>query len=221
MFDFIKFNKKMSKFVVGAEGNISWKFNDTNFVIKCSGYKLSEITEESLVICDLNDSLKKFENNKRPSIEVGFHSWLLKNTKFKVIAHTHPTNVMKILCSEKNTNIFSSKRMFPDQVVFNGKKSCVVPYANPGKDLFEQICFQVTKYEQENNEFPRLILLQNHGIICCANSFSEAITITEICDKSAEIFNGVMSMAEFPTFLNEKQILDLENDEREKYRKNI
>lgn len=217
--EFIQFSKDLSKFVVGAEGNTSWKLDDFNFVIKSSGSRLSQMNEESLVNCTL-EGISTSDKKNRPSMEVGFHAWLYKNTKCKVIAHTHPTNVMKLLCSSKLTKAFATKRLFPDQVVFNGRDACIVPYATPGIPLLSKLISSVTDYKDKTKTDPKLILLQNHGIICCSNSFSEALIMTEICDKAAEIFYGCLLSNQSITYLSDNEIGELQSSEDEKYRRN-
>ena len=105
-------------------------------------------------------------------------------------------------------------------MVFNGKKSCIVPYAKPGNELTEVIKTQVNLFLKINDEFPKLILLKNHGIIACGKTIEECLIISEICEKAAEIFIGsklIGNMNFLPTF----QVNSLIFDEKEKYRKSL
>lgn len=213
MLSFIEFGKSLSRFVVGAEGNISCRLPGDTFMIKSSGSSMFCLTEDHLVTCDMKGT-KVSSNPGRPSMEVGFHSWLYQNTDCKVIAHTHPTNVMKILCGGLSKE-FASRRMFPDQVVFNGSEACVVPYATPGEDLVKELSKAVTSY----HSVPSLILLDNHGIICCAKDFKQAVTMTEICDKSAEIFLAIQDLK--PSYLSQIQISNILDHNSEIYRKSL
>lgn len=215
MSDIIILSKKLSKFVVCAEGNISQRIDD-NFIIKSSGAYLDNLKDEELVTCSLDG--KQLDNfDKKPSMEYMFHSWLYKFDQINFVAHTHPNNTLKILCTNKIWQ-FSEKRLFPEQVVFNGKKSCVVPYANPGKELLNSIQENVENFIKIENQIPKLILLQNHGIIAIGTTAKECITITEICEKSAEIFLGCLDS---PNFLSNENINKILNDENEKYRQNL
>jgi len=210
---FIKFAKNLSSFVVGPEGNISWRWKDDSFVIKASGSNMSKMSKDSIVTCDM-DGNKTSSSSARPSMEVGFHSWLYKNTGCKVIAHTHPTNVMKVLCGGL-TEEFAKQRLFPDQVVFNGRGACVVPYATPGQELVEEIASATKDLET----VPNLFLLENHGVICCGKDFQEALVMTQVCDKAAEIFLGAKSHQ--PKYLTEQQINSILTHDSEVYRKNL
>ena len=207
-------SNSLSKYVVGAEGNTSCK-SDDGFYIKASGKSLSNLTKEDLVYCKFDGS---YENgNLRPSIETGFHSWIYRNLNVNYIAHTHPVNTLKILCSLEVDN-FSKRRLFPDQVVFNGSESCLVDYYHPGDELVNGIEKSVNSYIKKYNSNPKLILLKNHGVISFGNSINECIISTEICEKSAEIYLGSLSN---PSYLYDYDILKIVNDEKEKYRQNL
>ncbi len=198
-----EFCNSLSKFVVSAEGNLSYK-TENGFCIKQSGTPIKECI---FIECD-NDG-NPYDQQTRPSIETGFHALIYKNTDYKFIAHTHPINTLKILCSDL-VEEFASNRLFPDQVVFNGVYSCVVPYATPGDKLTNEIS-KIIKLK------PRLILLKNHGIICCSYSKREAIAMTEVCEKSAEIMLGAKQFGN-PIYLTEKQITEIQNHKGEVYR---
>lgn len=202
---------QLSSFVVGTEGNVSQR-TDSGFTIKSSG---TSITDERFVRCDI-DGTPLSKQKDTPSMEVSFHSWIYRNSNYKFIAHTHPTNTLKILCSRLIYE-FSSKRLFPDQVVFNGATSCVIPYATPGNDLTEKIKIAIDIRES----CPNLFLLRNHGIICCANSIKEAVVMTAICEKAAEIYVGLKSTGGEPCFLSREEIRAIQNHDDEIYRKNI
>jgi ribulose-5-phosphate 4-epimerase/fuculose-1-phosphate aldolase len=213
----IKLSHLVSKYCVGMEGNVSMK-TDTGLIIKASGSKLSNLHQDDLVRYNFSgEQLDNFE--KKGSMELGFHTFLLQQENINFIAHTHPTNTLKILCSQY-TDSFANNRLFPDQVVFNGKKSCIVPYAKPGNELTEVIKTQVNLFLKINNEFPKLILLKNHGIIACGKTTEECLIISEICEKSAEIFIGSNLLGNI-NFLPTFQVNSLIFDEKEKYRKSL
>ena len=122
---------------------------------------------------------------------------------------------MKILCSSKIYE-FAEKRIFPDQVVFNGKNSCVIPYVKPGVELKKIIELEISKWISNYGQLPKLILLKNHGIITFGKTIDECVIKTEICEKSAEIFLGASIHG--IDFLTVDEVNELLNDEKEKYR---
>ena len=153
----------LGSYAICGEGNVSMKDDDC-FWVKASGTSLDTLSKADLVACKMSgvpfDSL-----GLKPSIETGFHAWLQREfDAIKFVAHTHPPRTMEVVCSEQ-IHSFAEHRLFPDQVVRNGAKSCVVPYAMPGKPLLEAIKKSVTEFIEKEEYFPKLILLQNHGII--------------------------------------------------------
>jgi ribulose-5-phosphate 4-epimerase/fuculose-1-phosphate aldolase len=217
MKELIDLSHSVSKYCVGMEGNTSMKI-DNNLLIKASGSRLKTLSENDLVKYDFSgNQIDNFD--KKGSMELGFHMFLLEQENIKFISHTHPINTLKILCTH-HIDAFANNRLFPDQVVFNGKKCCAVPYAKPGDELTETIKTHVNLFIKINNEFPKLILLKNHGIIACGETAEECIIITEICEKAAEIFVGSTLLGGI-SFLPSFQVNSLIFDEKEKYRKSL
>tara|TARA_R110000765_G_scaffold234032_1_gene337111 strand:- start:4873 stop:5547 length:675 start_codon:yes stop_codon:yes gene_type:complete len=214
--------KSLSPYVVGTEGNISGR-TPGGFIIKASGYQMDDL-QDKLVACDVgycaDDECATYPLGPlKPSMETDFHAWIYNNSDTNVIAHTHPVNVLKILCGEKLLKFFALRRLFPDQVVFNGVESCIVPYATPGKPLTKAIALASREFEARTGSFPKLLLLQNHGIICCAKTCKEALIMTEICEKAAEILLGALPHEVTPLLDSDVAALQVSKDE--KYRKEL
>ena len=212
--DLNSLSKSMSRYCVGMEGNVSGKENG-NITIKSSGAKLNSMSINDWVTLD-SEGKQITTDDKKPSMELSFHTYLLSFEGIKYVAHTHPINCLKVLCTNQS-GLFANTRLFPDQVIFNGIKSCLVPYAKPGEDLTELIKFHVKKFILKEFYFPKLILLENHGVISCGNSITECIISTDICEKAASIFLGSVALGDV-RFLSDKQINDLVMDDKEKYR---
>jgi len=213
----IKLASSVSRLVVGAEGNVSERTN-SGFAIKASGSDMRVLTINDIVLCD-NRGQKIDSSDKQPSIETGFHAWLYEHPSINFIAHTHPTNTLKILCSDF-VKEFAQIRLFPDQVVYNGERSCIVPYAMPGDDLLNRIKYSVTNFIEIEQHFPKVILLENHGIICAANSYKQCIFASEICEKSAEIFLGTKLLVKTNS-LDSLSVQTIKTDQKEIYRQSI
>ena len=216
--DVLDLAKKVSKYTIAGEGNVSIRDGDT-LLIKASGSTLETMTDDDLVRCDLDGNAFDGEE-KKPSMEVSFHAWILKTfPEINCVCHTHPTHTIKILCSGR-THDFTNKRLFPDQVVRNGRKSCLVPYATPGAPLREVIKLSVEEFIGKNGYFPKLILLSNHGIITASASIKEAIVSTLMCEKSAEIFIGAKMLNNIQ-FLTPEEVAAVDTNPNEKYRREL
>ena len=210
--------KSVSHFTIAGEGNVSVRDGDA-MLIKASGSTLETMTDDDLVRCDLDGNAFEGEE-KKPSMEVSFHAWILKTfPEINCVCHTHPTNTIKILCSGR-THDFTNKRLFPDQVVRNGRKSCLVPYATPGAPLREVIKLSVEEFIGKNGYFPKLILLSNHGIITASASMKEAIVSTLMCEKSAEVYIGAKILNNIQ-FLTDEEVAAVDTNPSEKYRREL
>lgn len=206
--------KQIHKYCVGMEGNVSTKIGDVLW-IKASGARLSNLSENDLVSFDFKGN--QLSNlSKSGSMELSFHTFLLQFDGINYVSHTHPTNTLKIICGTWS-DIFARRRLFPDQVIFNGKKSCLIPYTKPGEELTEMIKVHVNEFINSEGYFPKVILLQNHGIICCGSTIDECVMSTDICEKSAEIFIGAKDLI----FLKDDDVDSLVSDKKEKYRESL
>jgi len=123
------------------------------------------------------------------------------------------------LCSDQIEH-FANRRLFPDQIVRIGRKSCIVPYASPGKDALEKVKESVSKFVEEEGYFPKLILLENHGIISASATQKECVASTLMCEKSAEIFIGARLLGQ-TKFLTEEEVLAVDKCPNENYRRKL
>ena len=217
MDDILKLAYALSSHTICGEGNVSGRDGDS-FWIKASGTSLDTLEKEDLVACHLNGV--PFSAKDKPSMEVLFHAWIYDNYEsVNFVAHTHPTNTNKILCSG-SCHDFAEHRLFPDQVVRNGRKSCLVPYATPGRLLRDEIKKQVGYFVEEEGFFPKLILLENHGIITTGSSYKDCVASSLMCEKSAEIFVGARSLGQIQ-YLTKHEIMAVDKDPNEAYRRKI
>ena len=211
----------LSPYTICGEGNVSGRSSSVkgdSFWIKASGTSLDTLKKEDLVACHLN--AVPYNVKDKPSMEVLFHAWIFDNyPEVNYIAHTHPTYTNQILCSEKAYS-FAEKRLFPDQVVRNGRKSCLVPYATPGKELRDEIKKQIGYFVEEEEFFPKLILLENHGIITTGSTHIDCIASSLMCEKSAEIFIGAKLLGQIK-YLTTEEIAAVDKCPNEAYRRKL
>ena len=218
MKEILELARDISDYTICGEGNVSVRDGD-NFKIKASGTSLHTLSEEDLTLCDLNGN-QLDPSHKKPSIETSFHAWIMKNfPEVNFIAHSHPPNTTKILCSESVYD-FANNRWFPDQIVRNGTKSCVVPYAPPGQAILKLVEEYVTKFIDHEGFFPKLILLQNHGIITASGSKKDCVAASLMCEKSADIFIGAKLLGGVK-FLTKQEVADVDLCPNENYRRNM
>ena len=219
MDDLLELAHLVSPFTICGEGNVSKRESDTIFYVKASGTSLHTLSKQDLVACRMNavplDGL-----GPKPSIETLFHAWIFDNfPEINFISHTHPVHTVKILCSDQIEH-FANHRLFPDQIVRIGKKSCIVPYAAPGKDALEKVKASVNKFVEDEGYFPKLILLENHGIISASATQKECLASTMMCEKSAEIFIGARQLGQIK-YLTDDEVAAVDKCPNENYRRKL
>ena len=219
MSEILELAREISDYTICGEGNVSVRVDENAFLIKASGTSLHTLLEEDLTLCN-TDGAQIELSHKKPSIETSFHAWIMKNfLEVNFIAHTHPPHTTKILCSEAIYD-FADHRWFPDQIVRNGIKSCVVPYAPPGEAILKLVEEHVSKFVDREGFFPKLILLQNHGIITASTSKKDCAAASLMCEKSADIFVGAKLLGGIK-FLTKQEVADVDTCPNENYRRNM
>lgn len=227
------------QYVIIGEGNTSLRKDATSFWVKASGQQLSTITAEGFAlvpfapIMDLFDSPPQTLAEERerlraarveastayPSVETSFHAMLLMDCSVNCIAHTHPIPINRLLCSV-HAETFARRRTCPDEVVLCGPESVFVPYVDPGLPLAVEIRKRVRGYVDKYGEAPKVILLANHGLIALGQTTTEALNITDMCVKGAEILWGSLA-AGGPVFLSETDVMHLYRRPDEIYRRKM
>ena len=170
----------------GGGGNTSVK-KDGVMLIKASGYRLIDITENTAFVAvdkekienyyqSVDLSIKKdYEKESaeiskssviamdgietlRPSVEVGFHA-ILK----KYVIHTHSVYANIITCSVEGESL--AEKLFSDKdfgYIF-------MPYINPGFELTLAMKTKIENYVKEKGKFPEVIFMKNHGLVVTAD----------------------------------------------------
>lgn len=199
---------------IKLDGSNNDSADNTEMTIKASGVRVSEMTQpEGVVAVAYPDIRAYFKNttdgldskeedsisiikksvlsnnnddNRRPSMETGFHA-LLGN----VVLHTHSVYVNLLTCSETFEDLVNE--LFPTSS--GGKVTySTIGYATPGHFLTHKVKGVISKVEQnsagKNEVIAHAIFMKNHGIIVSAETADEAITIhEEINQKIIDHFN--------------------------------
>ena len=207
-----------------GEGNTSTRLSATQFAVKASGCNLATLAETDITRCDSEKILKLLDAKKitvtaidetlfdarlnpkakKPSVESIFHAWLLTLEGVEFVGHTHPISVNQILCSPRARD-FAERRIFPDEVVCCGSESVFVPYIDPGLPLARAIRDGTKAFLKKHGAAPRLILLQNHGLIALGSTPNAVLAATLMASKAAEIFVGAAAIGG-PNFMTEAQV---------------
>jgi len=219
-----------------GEGNTSTRLAQNQFAVKASGCNLETLTPADITACDSQRILNLLDAKqpgdaaidqtlfdarvnpkaKKPSVESIFHAWLLTLEGVEFLGHTHPVSVNQMLCSPRARD-FAEHRIFPDEVVCCGPQSVFVPYIDPGLALAREIRDRTQAYVTKTGAAPRLILLQNHGLIALGSTPNAVLAATLMAAKAAEIFLGAAAIGG-PNFMTEAQVARIAGRADEAYR---
>ena len=207
-----------------TEGNASLRLDGDRFVVTASNTNLSMLTPADLVECqapkilalldmplfdsnELDRTLMQArvdETAKRPSLAAAFHALLLQYEGVNFVAHCSPPACVQVLCSPM-AEAFAEQRLFPDQVVHCGVQSVFVPYADPGSTLAREVRSRVTLQQRRTSRgVPKLVVIQNNGIIALGSSAESVLATLLTAEKSAQVFMGSAVLGG-PTFLKPGQ----------------
>jgi rhamnose utilization protein RhaD (predicted bifunctional aldolase and dehydrogenase) len=200
------------------------------------GSTLATLDEEGVVLCESTALLDLMDRtdvsdvevedqllgcrvdpqSRKPSVEALFHAYLLSLPNVAYVGHTHPITVNQILCSPL-AETFARNRLFPDEIVCCGPASVLVPYTDPGLHLARAIREQTERFIREYERQPRVILLENHGVITLGSSPQSVLAAMLMAAKAAEIFVGAKALGG-PRFLTQENIHRIDNRIDEHYR---
>ncbi len=222
-----------------GEGNVSARIGAETFLVKASGCSLETLRPEDLAECKFDAILPLLDKkrisddevatalfgarvgsaSKKPSTETMFHAWLLTLDDVHFVGHCHPVFAGQVLCSPRARD-FAERRLFPDEVVCCGAASVFVPYTDPGIPLAREVRERTMLFQKAHGSVPRLILLQNHGIIALGSSSQAVLACVLMAAKAAEIFVGAAALGG-PNFMNAKDVERIHTRPDEGYRQKV
>ena len=227
------------RFAILGEGNTSVQLSDDLFAVKASGSSLSNLDRSGVALCqtqpvfdlfqtpDATDdeiervllAARESENERKPSTEALFHAYLLSLQGVEFVGHTHPEAVNALLCSP-HAREFAAKRLFPDQIVCCGATSPLVPYVHPGVPLALAIKREVEAHIARFGDVPRLVLLENHGLIALGKTPNAVLAATRMAEKAARIYLGAASIGG-PVWMDDENVARIAGWSAEHYRQKV
>lgn len=198
-----------SDFVQGGGGNTSVKFDDSLMAIKASGFCLAQIENNNAYAVLDYAAIRKFyaQNNPakmtdveaqgsaaakaatqvveglpqlRPSVEAGFHSLL-----DTFVLHIHPVYANMAACSAEGAAVVR------DALAGMSESHAFVPYINPGAKLTFAIQAARAETEAATGKKPKIIFMQNHGLILTGDTADECMRLSEAVNNRIAAAYGV------------------------------
>lgn len=201
-------------YVILAEGNTSARIDEETFWVKGSGMGMAGIDAAGFVALRLAPLLTLLTGEPlsdeelrvrisaarvdeaatlRPSVEAILHAVALTAGGASFVGHTHPTAVNAILCSRRAEEAYRG-RLFPDEIVTCGPAPVYVPYTDPGLPLASEVQRRIAAHVEAHGERPKVILMQNHGLVALGRSAEEVEQITAMAVKTARIILGAYAL---------------------------
>lgn len=228
------------EYVILAEGNTSARADDGAFWVKASGIPLAGIGPAGFVQvragqvlallkqAGLTDDEVKAGLNAaktdptiaiQPSVETVLHALALQLDGVNFVGHTHPTAINALTCSVGFEQAVSG-RLFPDEIVICGPAPVVVPYTDPGVPLARKVGEMIDRYLDQYGEAPKVILMQNHGVIALGRTPQQVENITAMAVKTARVLLGTYAFGG-PRFLSKHDVQRIHTRPDELYRRKL
>jgi len=183
---------------IEASGFVRMRFAPVLAMLEATGLDDAQV-KQSLIAAKADAAAKE-----HPSIETMLHALILSLPGIDFVGHTHPIAVNAIMCSRHAQEAIAG-RLFPEEVAFCGPAPAYVPYADPGLPLAHQVKDSLERYMQEWGEAPKVILMQNHGLIALGRTAAEVEVITAMYVKTARVLLGTYALGG-PRFLSDRDV---------------
>jgi ribulose-5-phosphate 4-epimerase/fuculose-1-phosphate aldolase len=213
-----------SRMVLWDEGSCAVKLSADRFLVTRRGATLARVGENDIVEMNLHAmaeiaaaetatdeeliAARIRSGSPEPSTDAALYGYLFSVEGAAFAAHTHPVEVNQILCSPRARQ-FADRRALPGEVVACGVAALLAPYADPGPALAREVRRKMHLWRDRHKIAPRLVLIQNHGMIVLGDSHEDLLKTIDLAIKSARIFVGA-SLLGGPVFLTPGNIAQVE-----------
>jgi L-fuculose-phosphate aldolase len=178
---------------VGTWGNVSIRDTETGLIyITPSGVDYEDIRAEGIVV--LNDKIEVVDGSLKPSIEKEMHIAIYNAREdVNAIVHSHP-----IYSSVLGANRMELPGISEDFVQIVGDKVICTEYALPGSP---DLARNAVKALGDRNA----VFLSNHGTLCVGKDLKDALRISRVVEKAAQIYILAKSIGT-PHLISEENI---------------
>jgi len=223
-------------YAILGEGNTSASVDNESFYVKASGATLHGIGPEGFVRVRCAPVMAMLDQEqlsddairdgmmaacvdasaRRPSVETLFHAYFLSLPAVHFVGHTHPTPVNPILFACTGQALLQG-RIFPDEIVCCGIAPAWIAYTDPGQPLAREIRWRTESYREEYGLYPRILLMENHGLIALGDTPQAVESATAMFVKTCRILLATTALGG-PRFLSEENVRRIYTRPDEKYR---
>jgi ribulose-5-phosphate 4-epimerase/fuculose-1-phosphate aldolase len=219
-----------ARLVLAEEGSLAGRITETRVAVTRRGAHLAQLEAGDLVHFDLPkltdiiahepvlaEDIAAAQLHAEFGAEVHedltlFAYLLGLDPGLRVAVHIHPVIVDQITASPRARQ-FADRRTVHNEVLALGSASLLVNYADPGLGLTREIQKKMILWRDRNKSVPRVILVQNHGVIMLGADNVSLLRSIEAVLKYAELFAGA-SLLGGPVFLTPQAITQIEQHHR-------
>lgn len=170
-------------YVAANDGNISVKLNDTEILTTATGVSKGFMTEEMIILCDLEGNVIEHNGNYRPSSEVKMHLEVYnERPDIKSVVHAHPPYATSFAVA----GIPLNKCVLPEAIIVLG----AVPLAPYGLPSTMELPEMIKPLLQKSDA----ILLENHGALTLGVDLFSAYHKMETLEHTANIVWKAMQL---------------------------
>ena len=134
-----------------------------------------------------------------PGPEAYFVADLFDRSEGRMLAHVQPILINQILASPRARQ-FADRRVTLTEVFGCGIATAMIGYADPGAALAKEIRHKVNLWRDRVHVEPRVVFLQNNGMVVIGDTPDEILETIDKILKAAEVFIGA-SLLGGPQFL--------------------
>lgn len=230
----------VNDYAILGEGNTSARASEATFWVKASGTEMRTIDANGFVEVAFDRVLALLDapyltdaeikqglsgakvdsaSPAHPSVETVLHALCLGLEGVNFVGHTHPTAVNALTCSVGFEAAFAG-RLFPDEIVVCGPAPVLIPYVDPGPPLARAIGARIDAHIRHYGEVPKVIHMQNHGLIALGRSAQQVMNITAMAVKAARILAGTYLLGG-PRFMTPEAVARIHTRPDEHYRQRV
>ncbi len=183
-------------YVDGNGGNISYRIGDNRVICTPTLFSKADLTPDDLCLVDLEGN--QIVGCQPRTSEILMHLEIYKaEPKARGVVHCHPPHATAYAI----TGRIPPTCVIPEQEVFVGRVA-LVPYQTPGTQEFADA---IVPFVKDHNS----ILLQNHGIVCWADTVTHAEWYAEVLDTYCQTLMYAQQLGAPITHIPDAKAADL------------
>jgi ribulose-5-phosphate 4-epimerase/fuculose-1-phosphate aldolase len=214
----------LSRMAIWGEGSGALKMPGNRFLATRAGAQLDRLAPDDLVELDLKkmtdmqagESVSEEEiaeaqtirGQAAPTTDALLYAYLLGFEGVNMAVHIQPVEINQILCSPRARQ-FADRRSTPGEILAFGSAMLLASYADPGLQLAREVRRRMALWRDRYKTAPRVVLIQNHGMIALGGSGAEILKIIDTTLKAAQVFIGA-SLLGGPVFMTPSNVTHLE-----------